>query len=400
MASRLLLLGSLVAAFEDDEASMLLAHRMHVHEHKPVVVSTVAASESIPEPVLSTVEAPACHDGSSHVTSVADCWAACARIFPSEYADPRHRNFERVDLRWPNGCYVHDDDTKSTDRKHCNFNIHDQSKPPPKTTAFHKAQSICFKDKPIDKSIEVIGLTSKQTWANSKGNFYIKFPGDPNEYSLYSGGDDFVKGQTDVWPLIVNHAADLKQPTIFIKEHNDAWIPQEITIKEGGNEVFKANGLKAIIDGNCKSSDFQWGGLFCAKSITWPFVEVTVTVTTHTGTWANSNSKIYLEFEGDRRKYKLDDPKKNDFEKGNTDTFKLYVEHGSDVSAGVTLSIGDNDGWVPTSITVEAGGVTHDLNQAGTAKLPFWLDGNCPSSGKQKLSGAGDLECRSSYTFN
>jgi hypothetical protein len=377
-------LGALVVAFEDDEASMLLAKRLQVHKRA-----------ATPQYVKSTVPAPnawQCHSGTKVITTNTTCFAACQGLGGSTNVN---RHINKAEWRWPNGCYMRLGQASSAAKnQNCIFNVHDQSKPMPIHAQYDGTVSICEQDTPTDKHITVIGRTSKQTWANSNGNFYISFPGDPNEYSLYTGGNDFVKGRTDKWPLTVLAGADLSQPTIFIKEHNDAWIPDKITIEEGGVEKFSANGLKAIIDGNCYSSGMQWGShnrgknLYCAKSITWPFQEITVTVKTHTASWANSNGKILMKFTGDHRQYILDNPRKNDFEKGQTDEFKLLVQNGVDVSGPIELSIKSNDGWAPVSIEVSSGGVTHQLTTTttGTVLGPvFWLDGNC--AGKtQKLA--------------
>jgi len=136
----------------------------------------------------------------------------------------------------------------------------------------------------LAKNIEVIGTTSTRKHADSNdGRFYITFSGDDNEYSLDTGRNGFVQGQSDTWALSVTSGADLTKPTIYTKEHSnspDAWIPSSIVIKKAGRIVFNANGLPAIIDGNCETDGLQWGGLFCAKSITFPFKEVNVEVKT------------------------------------------------------------------------------------------------------------------------
>lgn len=356
-------------------------------------IGTVFIATTPPVYEFSTVPAPnawQCHAGSKVITNSSECWTACQQLAQST------RLMEKAQWQWPNGCYIRTDNSASAQQQHCIFNIHNSNK----THAnYNDTKSICEKNMPTDRNIKVIGRTSTVNYAGSKGNFYIQFPGDEKEYSLYTGGDDFEPGFTDTWPLTVLAGADLTRPTIYIKEHNDAWIPDKITIEEGGVEKFNANGLKVIIDGNCNSAGLQWGNLFCADGVTWPFVEVTVKVNTRNAAYANSDSTIKMMFAGDHRKYVLDNPNKNDFEKGQTDEFKLFIENDADISGPVEVSIVGNDGWVPDSIEVSSAGVTHALTKAGSATLPFWLDGNCPG-GTQSLSGVGSVPCKSSYFFN
>jgi len=331
-----------------------------------------------------------CPDGSSHISSHDQCLRACASL-GAFVGKGKNWAFQtaKADWNWPNGCYQRTDTSPSAVKKICLWNVHDESAAPPPT--IHKnydaTKSICRIDPSTDQSIVVIGTTSHLNWANSNGNFYIKFSGDDTEYSLYSGGDDFVKGKTDTWPLSVKAGADLTKPTIFIKEHIDAWIPSSIVIKKGPAEVFNANGLPAIIDGNCKKEGLQWGNLFCAKSMTFPFKEVSVTVKTGSTTHANSNGNFYMSFFGDHRQYVL--PGRHHFGLGGTDSFPLFVANAVNLDETMILRSGSNDGLVPTEINVNGKELSPRNHQSpvrgdGVAhQFPVWLDGDCPKSGLQ-----------------
>jgi len=387
MVAKLLCLG-LAVAFEDDEASMLLAARLNLHRR------INATATSTPEYVLSQVPAPnawKCHAGTRYVGQEQECWDACNA---NGYGVKAGHRKTKAEWRWPNGCYVRNDTSAAALNHHCIWNVHNE------VTKTHwqydETQSLCVVNPPTTKDIVITAETSKIKWANSNGNFYIKFPGDDlqEDYSLYSGGNDFEKGKTDVWSLTVGQGADLSKPTIFIKEHNDAWIPKSIIITEGGDEKFTANGLPAIIDGNCHSAGIQWGGYFCTKSMTWPFQTVVVTTETATDRWANSDGKIFLKFEGDHRKYILDPRKKPKFQKGHTDRVALKVSNSADIMGPVQLSIKHTDGWIPKSITLKSGDDTHELKKSGKHELPFWLDGNC--HGVRQLG----KPCSSQWDFN
>jgi len=326
-----------------------------------------------------------CPDGSSHITSHQVCLDACTALgaFVGDSPDWVFQQ-KKAEWRWPNGCYQRFDVSGSAEKKLCLWNVHDQSAPPnPRHKQYNKTKSICRIDPPSDQSIDVIGTTSTRNYAHSNGSFYIKFSGDDIEYSLYTGGNDFRKGQSDTWALSVKAGADLTKPTIYIKDHYDAWIPSSIVIKKAGGIVFNANGLPAIIDGNCKKEGLQWGNLFCAKSITFPFKEVNVEVKTPDKKHANSNSDIYMSFFGDHRQYLLDDKNKNDFERKNTDSFHLLVANAVNLDKTTTLRMDTGrwvDGWLPEKVNVN-GNELSPWSDGVAHQFPVWLDGDCPKSG-------------------
>jgi len=319
-----------------------------------------------------------CPKGSSHLTTKAECHTACLAVGGTV----KYNFQDKTDWRWPNGCYQRTGSSASAQQGLCIWNVHDQSKEPHKQ--YDGTKSICVEDPPTDQSIEVTGVTSTIKHASSRGNFYIKFAGDATEYSLYTGGSDFGSGATNTWPLSVKPEADLTKPTIYLREHNDAWIPKSLSIKKDGQEVWNAGKISVVIDGNCETDAWYWNrfNLFCSRSLTWPFAGVQVQVKTSTGsTWAASNSGFYLTFAGDSKIYDLDTEKHNDFEKGNTDTYSFHVSGSADLTKPVTLAIHGRDGWLPEFIKMNG-----QVLQPVGHKFPVWVDGDCPSSGTQRTT--------------
>ena len=98
-----------------------------------------------------------------------------------------------------------------------------------------------------------------------------------------------------------------------------------------------------------------------------------LTVTTGTVANANSDGSFYYSVVGGTQgETKLDDLSRNDFEKGNTDTFS-----GLEAAGGKPIKIraAGSDGWQLAGMTID--GVPVDLSSCLGGKV--WLDNPCES---------------------
>lgn len=321
-----------------------------------------------------------CPDGYMVILDQEECHKACAELFDT----PSYLKFNHSNIRRPNGCF-----TRKTTQPggNCHFNINWRGGVRP--AWLDSTKSICMKTSPNVQHIKVVATTDTDHHSQSNGNFYISFPGDQKEYPLStSADDDFKNGATDVFPLTVLGGADLSKPTIKNKQHPDGWqiASLKITDEDGGDlQVF--HGFPIWVDGNCGTTGF-YGNTPCSTEYTLPLKPIKVVTKTTNTYWAGTDGSTYIKFEGDHRKYHLDNPSVNDFKRGHTNVFAITVTSEANLHRP-TVAIESNDGWHAESIEILVGPNFDQTLQLSGHQFPLWLDGNCDSSS----------DCSNSWSF-
>ena len=243
-------------------------------------------------------------------------------------------------------------------------------------------------------SLVVKTKTSSQTWSGSDNRVYFGI--GPREWLLdNTNRDDFEKGHVDTF--VLQNLAGLDDSDIrrirLRKVGTDGWRPQWIKVYvnkpaatgaafyEGDVGVWLDGGPGAQQKGGLQweASDFPKRYVTSSSNVTKLVVRVT------TANVANAQTDDAVFFSIGTREWSLDNLNKNDFERGNTDTF--HLENLSGIKVADIRQIGlrkeGTNGWRPSRIRVW---VNDD-----TPSPPFfdgeaniWLDGG---SGAQNTDG-------------
>ena len=194
--------------------------------------------------------------------------------------------------------------------------------------------------------------------------------------------DDFESGRTDRFELDVNSpldTADIRKIRLT-KTGTNGWRPSRIRVEVDGN-TFYSESVGLWMDqgsGAEQKAGVVWEATdFPARFADRSVIVNNIVVKTTTSTRSNAQTDSRTFFSVGTREWQINNLRRNDFEKGNTDTFTIDNIAGlrMDQIREIGLRKLGRDGWFPDRIQVWV----NDINAAGAplydGTIGFWLDG-------------------------
>lgn len=205
------------------------------------------------------------------------------------------------------------------------------------------------------------------------------------------GRNDFVAGRTDTFDLVLDpplDTADIRRIRL-VKSGTNGWRPGRIRVFVDGSVRYSGR-VGVFLDqgsGAEQRSGVVWeAGDFPPRVADRSVIvnDIVVEVTTRNRVDASTDNRVF--FTVGTREWQLNDPNRNDFERGNVDRFTISGIEGlrMDLVREIGLRKNGRDGWLPDRIRVWF----NDPSAAGApdydGAIGIWLDGG---SGAQLKHG-------------
>ncbi len=240
-----------------------------------------------------------------------------------------------------------------------------------------------------DSVTQLVVQVTTGTRANADTDDDVYFSIGTREWMLNNQNrDDFEKGRTDTFTL--TNLSSLKISDIeeigLRKTGTDGWFPTRIRVwvnsAPGSGDPFFDRSVNMWLDGgNGAQNKFglQWNSRDFPQPSPQPVEDrvtaLKVVIKTSNVAQANTDDQVYFGI--GTREWMIDNPGKNDFERGQTDTFVLGDMTGMDGLRlsdfrKIALRKTGSDGWRPQSIKVF---VNNESTPFYQGNINMWLDG-------------------------